>query len=226
MSPDRADLQGSIMYQFPYFQDKDPEAVLAFMESHPFALVIGAGERGQAVATQIPLLLLERAGVCYLQGHVMRNTDHCRAFESNPNVLVVFTGPSAYVSATWYTEPQGGSTWNYMTVHARGTLRFMEDDETLDFMQRLSLHFEDGNTASSTVFANLPPRYKDSLMPAIAGFEIRIESIEHTFKLSQNRDEVSYENIISQLEARGGQAAQIAEEMKMRQHLIFPPGGD
>ncbi len=178
------------------------------------------------MATQIPLLHTERSGVHYLQGHVMRNTDHCRAFEFNPAVLVVFTGPSAYVSATWYTEPQGGSTWNYMTVHARGTLRFMDDDETLDFMQRLSLHFEDGNTASSTVFANLPPRYKDSLMPAIAGFEIRIESIEHTFKLSQNRDEVSYENIISQLEARGGQAAQIAEEMKMRQHLIFPPGGD
>ena len=214
------------MYKMPYFKDNDADSVSSFMESHPFALVIGAGERGQAVATQIPLLLLERAGVYYLQGHVMRNTDHCRAFESNPNVLAVFTGPSAYVSATWYTEPQGGSTWNYMTVHARGTLRFMDDDETLDFMQRLSLHFEDGNTASSTVFANLPPRYKDSLMPAIAGFEIRIESIEHTFKLSQNRDEVSYENIISQLEARGGQAAQIAEEMKMRQHLIFPPGGD
>jgi transcriptional regulator len=105
-------------------------------------------------------------------------------------------------------------------------LRFMEDHETLDFMQRLSLHFEDGNTASSTVFANLPPRYIDSLMPAIAGFEIRLESIDHTFKLSQNRDEVSYKNIISQLESRGGQAAEVAEEMKRRQYLIFPPEGD
>jgi transcriptional regulator len=214
------------MYKMPNFKDREADSVSAFMQSRPFALVIGTDMDGLAVATQIPLLLLERAGVCYLQGHVMRNTDHCRAFESNSNVLVVFTGPSAYVSATWYTEPQGGSTWNYMTVHARGTLRFMEDHETLDFMQRLSLHFEDGNTASSTVFANLPPRYIDSLMPAIAGFEIRLESIDHTFKLSQNRDEVSYKNIISQLESRGGQAAEVAEEMKRRQYLIFPPEGD
>jgi transcriptional regulator len=213
------------MYKMPYFKDNDADSVSSFMESHPFALVIGAGERGQAVATQIPLLLLERAGVYYLQGHVMRNTDHCRAFESNPNVLAVFTGPSAYVSATWYTEPQGGSTWNYMTVHARGTLRFMEDHEMLDFMQRMSLHFEAGDTASPTVFANLPQRYRDVLMPAIAGFEMRIESIEHTFKLSQNRDEVSYENIISHLEEQGGQAAEVAEEMKRRQRLIFPPRG-
>jgi transcriptional regulator len=133
------------MYRLPYFQDKDSRAVQAFMESHPFALVIGIDVIGQVVATQLPLLCIERGGTLYLQGHVMRNTDHCRAFELNPSVLAVFTGPSAYVSATWYTDPAGGSTWNYMTVHARGTMRFMEEVEMLDFMQRLSAHFEKGD---------------------------------------------------------------------------------
>lgn len=207
----------------PYFQDEQAKSVAAFMQTHPFAMVIGTDRESRAVATQIPLLLTERSGVHYLQGHVMRNSDHYRAFESNPAVLVVFTGPSAYVSATWYSNPQSGSTWNYMTVHVRGVMRFMNDDEMLDFMQRLSLHFEVGNTASPTVFANLPKTYTDALMPAIAGFEICIENIDHTFKLSQNRDEVSYKNIISQLEARGGQAAEIAEEMRRRHSVIFPP---
>lgn len=212
------------MYKMPYFQDEEASSIAAFMQTYPFALVIGTDQDSRAVATQIPLLHTVRSGVHYLQGHVMRNTDHCRAFEFNPAVLVVFTGPSAYVSATWYTNPQGGSTWNYMTVHARGTLRFMDDEEMLGFMQRLSLHFEDGNTASPTVFANLPKPYTEALMPAIAGFEICIENIEHTFKLSQNRDEVSFKNIIRRLEARGGQSAEIAEEMKRRQSVIFPPG--
>jgi transcriptional regulator len=50
----------------------------------------------------------------------MRKTDHHKAFHENPQALVVFTGPSSYVSATWYTNPHMGSTWNYMSVHLRG----------------------------------------------------------------------------------------------------------
>lgn len=211
------------MYQIPSFKDNDPETVYRFLAQHPLCLLTGQGIDGKPVATHLPMLTEVREGTLYLQGHLMRQTDHYRAFQTNPRVLAVFSGPSAYVSARWYKDPHGGSTWNYMTVHVHGEIRFMEPAELNSFMQRLSLRFEEGDGGSPTVFDNLPQAYKDSLMPAIAGIEIRAENMDHTFKLSQNRDEGSYRNIIHQLEARGGQSAAVAEEMKARLPLLFPP---
>lgn len=154
----------------------------------------------------------------------MRNTDHHKAFTENPNALLVFTGPSAYVSASWYSNPQNGSTWNYMSVHIGGQIQFMSDDELISFMRRLTLKFEKGNTQSQTIYDNLPEGFLSKMMPAIAGFEIKADKIENVFKLSQNRDEKSYLNIIAKLEEQGGSAALVASEMKKRKAALFPPG--
>lgn len=211
------------MYHFSYFKEKDRQVILEFLENHPFAFLTGSTRTGEQVATQIPLLVEEREGVLYLQGHIMRNTDHHKTFIENPKALVVFTGPSCYVSASWYSNPQIGSTWNYMSVHLRGDLRFMSDDELVAFMQKLTLKFEKGNSASPTNYANLPEQFLNKMMPAIAGFEIKVEELDNVFKLSQNRDKKSYINIIAELEAIGGESAEIAKEMKIRQAALFPP---
>jgi transcriptional regulator len=154
----------------------------------------------------------------------MRNTDHHKALVENPNALVVFTGPSTYVSATWYTNQQGGSTWNYMSVHISGQIKFMSADELFQFMRKFTLKFEKGNKESLTIIDNLPASYVNKMLPAIAGFEIKADKIDNVFKLSQNRDEASYLNIISKLEEQGGEGALIAGEMKKRKLELFPPG--
>jgi transcriptional regulator len=74
----------------------------------------------------------------------------------NPQALLVFTGPSCYVSASWYSNPQIGSTWNYMSVHVNGPINFMSPEELIQFMRKLTLKFEKGNTASQTFYDNLP----------------------------------------------------------------------
>jgi transcriptional regulator len=212
------------MYSFSYFKENDQQTLLNFMEEYPFAFLTGSNLSGRQVATQVPLLVEERDGELYLQGHIMRQTDHHKAFMENANALVVFTGPSAYVSASWYNNPQIGSTWNYMSIHVSGNVRFMTDSELVDFMKRLTLKFEKGNTRSQTIYDNLPDSFLSKMMPAIAGFEIKAESIDNVFKLSQNRDEKSYLNIISKLEERGGSGTLIANEMKKRQAGLFPSG--
>jgi len=214
------------MYHFSYFKEKDRQRILAFMEAYPFAFLTGSDLSGAQVATQIPFLMEERDGELFLQGHIMRNTDHHRAFSENPNALVVFAGPGAYVSATWYTNPQGGSTWNYMSVHVQGKIHFMSDDGLMQFMKRLTLKFENGDTHSPTIVDNLPGSYLDKMMPAIVGFEIKAEKMDNVFKLSQNKDEKSYLNIISKLEAQGGNGASIAMEMKKRKAELFRAGED
>lgn len=212
------------MYNFSYFKEKDKQAILQFLEEYPFAFMTGSFLSGTQVATQIPILIEERDGELFLQGHIMRKTDHHKAFMENPNALLVFTGPSCYVSASWYSTPQIGSTWNYMSVHIAGQVDFMTDKELITFMRKLTLKFENGNTQSLTFYDNLPDHFLDKMIPAIVGFEIKAEKLENVFKLSQNRDEKSYLNIISELDKRGGSSALIASEMKKRKDELFPAG--
>jgi transcriptional regulator len=160
-------------------------------------------------------------GRLFLSGHMMKNTDHHKAFLHNENVLVVFTGHHTYVSGTWYSNPQQASTWNYMSVHAKGTIRFGDADELVAVLKRLTLHYENNNASSTTVFDNLTSEYREPLMKAIVPFEIEVTSIDNVFKLSQDRNEKSYNNIIEKLEQQGGDGKFIAEEMKKRSSQLF-----
>ena len=212
------------MYNFSYFKEKDKQTILDFIEENPFAFMTGSYLSGEQVATQIPILLEERDNELYLQGHIMRNTDHYKAFVENPKALLVFTGPSCYVSASWYSNPQIGSTWNYMSVHVAGHVNFMTNEELISFVRKLTLKFEKGNSKSLTFYDNLPEQFLNKMMPAISGFEIKADKIENVFKLSQNRDEKSYVNIISKLEQLGGNSALIASELKKRKAELFRDG--
>ena len=212
------------MYKFSYFKENDKQRMFDFIEQNPFAFMTGSFLSGNQVATQIPILLEERDGEIFLQGHIMRNTDHHKAFCENPQVLIVFTGPNCYVSASWYSNPQIGSTWNYMSVHIAGNITFMNSDELAVLMRKLTLKFENGNTESPTFFDNLPDNFLQKMMPAIIGFEIKPNRIENIFKLSQNRDEQSYLNIISKLQKIVVDSELIAQEMIKRKAEIFPEG--
>ena len=209
------------MYNLPYYKEKDQEVVLNFIHQHPFAFIAGCDENNKPVATQIPVFIEEREGKLYMTGHMMKGTDHHKAFEKNGAVLCVFTGHHTYVSATWYSNPQQASTWNYMSVHVKGQLRFLNEQGLVDVLRKTSLHFENNNSHSSTAFDNLPEDYTSRLMKAIVAFEVEVESMDHVFKLSQNRDKESYGNIIEKLEARDADGKIIAEEMKKRQEDLF-----
>ena len=209
------------MYSLPYFKENDQEVVLQFMREHPFVILAGCDEDNKPVITQVPVLIEQRGDKLILQAHIMRQTDHHKAFEKNPNVLAVFTSPHTYVSASWYENPYQGSTWNYMSVHARGKLRFTDADGLIALMKKFTLHFENNNHQSPTIYDNLPEEYTSRLIKAIIGFEIEVESIENVFKLSQNRDEKSYHTIIGKLQQQGEAGAYIAEEMKKRASQVF-----
>lgn len=208
------------MYDLPHFKEPDPHRIRAFMQQHPFATVIGCFNN-QPVATQVPLLIEERSGNTFLKGHIMRNTDHHKAFAQNSQVLCLFSGAHSYVSASWYANPQVGSTWNYMNVQARGTLTFLPEGSLIQILKDLTTHFEN-NTASPASFENLPHEYVQRLVKAIIGFEIEVTELNHVFKLSQNRDAESYHNIIRQLQKGDADARAIAIEMQQRTGQLFP----
>jgi len=204
------------MYNPNYFKEKDGAVVLQFIKDHPFAFITGGDADNKPVATQIPVFIDERNGKLFLSGHIMKNTDHHKAFVHNSNVLAVFTGPHTYISASWYDEKKQVSTWNYTSVHAKGKLSFLDDQALLEILKRTTDHFEN-NPSSPANFDELPPEYVARLSKAIIAFEIEVDVFDNVFKLSQNRNEKTYNNIITELEKRNDpESAKVAEEMKKR----------
>jgi transcriptional regulator len=208
------------MYNLPYYKEQDSAIVLAFMKQHPFAMLIGVDAEQKPVATQIPFLFVERDGQLYLRGHIMKGNDHHKAFTTNQNVLAVFAGPHTYVSASWYTNQQQGSTWNYMTVHAKGEMSFLPEEALPGLLDELTSFYEKEN--SPALFKHIPDEYISRMVKAITAFEIKVTAIEHVFKLSQNRDQQSFENILEKLNAGTANAKAIAEEMSKRKDQLYP----
>ncbi len=210
------------MYSFPYYKVADKEEVIAFMKAHPFITLLGTDKSGRIEATQVPVLVDVVDDKIYISGHIMRKTTHENALIENPDALIIFTGAHAYVSATYYTtNPHQGSTWNYIAIHARGKIRWMDEQGLISFMRKLTLHFEKNNSASSTVYDNLPEEYVSKLIKGIAGFEMEVAELDNVFKLSQNRDEVSYDNIVKELKQQAGDAKVIGELMEQRKSKVF-----
>lgn len=210
------------MYNLPHYKEKDPAMVLGFMKQHSFATLMCVDAMQRPVATQIPFLFTERDGQLYLRGHIMKGTDHHKALEQNQQVLVLFTGPHAYVSASWYEnkQQQTASTWNYMSVHAHGTLRFLSDAELLQVLDDTTSFYEN-DPSSPSLYKEMSPEYVQRMAKAIVAFEIKVDTLEHVFKLSQNRDQQSYENILAKLEAGDPDAQAMAKEMRKRKDQLF-----
>ena len=203
------------MYHIPHFKANNHQEVLDFMQAHPFVTICGVDVNGLPVATHIPVLIQVTGEKITISGHIMRKQDHTIAFESNKNVLVIFSSPSAFVSANWYTTKNMGSTWNYQTVHASGILEIKDEAHLRKLLTDLTMHFEkDPN--SPTQVHNLTEAYMQQNMKAIYSFEIIVTRLEHVFKLSQNRDEESYQNIQKELSKGDASCKYIAAAMQRK----------
>ncbi len=201
------------MYNIPYYKAKDHQEVVDFMHANPFVTICGVDNEGFPVATQVPVLLKIENDKIIISGHVMRKQDHTIAFELNNNVLVIFSAPSAFVSASWYSVKEVASTWNYQSVHAVGKIEMKGEEHLYKLLSELTAHFEkDPN--SPTQVKNLDPLYMKENMVAIISFEIEVTELKHVFKLSQNRDDVSHEHIKKELSNGTPACKHVAAAMK------------
>ena len=156
----------------------------------------------------------------FLFGHLARSNPQWRTFEETPEVLAVFEGPHAYVSAGWYSI-HSAPTWNYITVQMYGTLRIVEDGAELYGLLKDLVNAQEEGTPEGERYRleSMPKDVLENMMNALVGFTIKVTRSECAAKLSQNRSSKDYENIIRKLKARGdGDSIAIAEEMISRQN--------
>lgn len=202
------------MYKLPYFTEENDKVVFDFMQKNSFAIITGYGGNFP-VATHVPLDIKKDGKQIIFTGHMMKNTDHHRAFLQNENVLVIFNGPHCYVSAGWYVKKDVASTWNYIDVHAKGKIKFTDEEQTKKIIESITDKYE--AQESEAAFDKLPREYVDRLVKAIIGFTIEISVIENVFKLSQNHDAKTRGSIIENLMAcSDADSHVIAMEMEKR----------
>jgi transcriptional regulator len=182
-----------------------PEVMFAFIDAHPLAALVTTSAEGM-IATHLPLLLdRSRGSQGTLQGHLARaNPQHARV-SAGDEVLVIFTGPDAYVTPSFYpSKARHGKvvpTWNYVAVHAYGTLRFLHDREEMHrHLERLTSRHEEGRPRPWSP-SDAPEGYVDQLLGAIVGVEIEITRLEGKWKMSQNRPAEDVDGVIDGLGA-------------------------
>ncbi|HWM42262.1 MAG TPA: FMN-binding negative transcriptional regulator, partial [Burkholderiales bacterium] len=106
------------MYSPSYNRLEDRAELLEFMRAHSFVLLVtGAG--GTLHASHLPATVHDRNRKICLDMHMARNNPQWQEFFDD-EVMVVFSGPHAYVSPRWYEEHERVPTWNYAAVHAYG----------------------------------------------------------------------------------------------------------
>ena len=171
------------MYIPGAFAVADQATLFDFMEGHGFATLISVVE-GAPFATHLPMLLDRDRNL--LLGHVARANPHWRAFDGLREALVIFHGPHAYVSPSWYASALAVPTWNYAAVHVYGAARVLADEDHLEqILTRLVDKYE-GATETAWRY-DLPDEYRRNLLHGIVGFEVPIARMEGKFKFGQNR---------------------------------------
>ncbi|WEK17444.1 MAG: FMN-binding negative transcriptional regulator [Candidatus Pedobacter colombiensis] len=200
------------MISLENFTVTDQDQVLDFMNKNPFITLIGF-DGTFPVATQVPVQVVVKDDQILLIGHVMNKTDHANAYTNHPNVLALFNGPHTYISASVYEQPAAVSTWNYMTVHAKGIFKTMNDDETYEALKNLTNQYENPSS-SAAAFHKIGEAEVKKLIKGITGFQIVVTDLKHVFKLSQNKSKTNQNAIIKDLNHRDDPMAKdVADQM-------------
>jgi transcriptional regulator len=215
------------MYIPKLFHETSWPAIRQVIEENSFATIVTCNA-GLPTATHAPLRLVEAAdGTARLQGHVSKANPHWQLFEDDERSLVIFAGPNSYVSPRWY-DHVNVPTWNYIAIHVYGTPRVVTSSEEMRALMKGLVDRYEGTRAgpkaaghaeagSRYTLEGLPPDFLESQMKGIVGFEILIDEIQASFKLSQNRDQKNYENVIAELRKTDDQnARRVAEVMSNR----------
>lgn len=202
------------MYIPSYFKVQNVEEVLAFIQTNSFGTLITTN-KGKPLATHLPMQIVREEGTCFVTGHMAYGNPQWRTFEKNEEVLVMFQGPHAYISSSWY-EKENVPTWNYQAVHLYGTARVLENEELKQDLKALLQKYEK-HREDPVLWETLSPHLLENQLKGIVGFKVKVGEIQAAYKLSQNRNEIDYHRIIDHLQKEGDlHSNNMAELMKKK----------
>ena len=203
------------MYSPPYNQLEDRAELVRFLGANNFAVLV-TGTGGTLHASHLPVLVHDTQGELRLDMHMAKNNAQWKEFFDD-EVMVVFSGPHAYVSPRWYEEDERVPTWNYAAVHVYGVATVIHDPAAKHASQRRLVEAMDPQWLPR--FDALSGKYVDMMLEGIVNFEIPATRIETRWKLSQNRSRPEQELIAAALERSADSSARALAALT-RKHLI------
>ena len=175
------------MFVPKHFEIADRWEIAGIIEKYSFGILVSDTE-GELMATHIPFLLRrdDSGAPQTLAGHMARANPHWRAFDGNREAMVIFQGPHAYISPSWYPAKEKVPTWNYVAVHAYGTPTIIESpDAVRALLAEMVSTFESG-FATPWPLNGQPEAYLDRMQQGVVAFDIPIRRLDAKAKLNQN----------------------------------------
>jgi transcriptional regulator len=203
------------MYTPKFNQVSDRAILIEAMQAYAFAILFGPIRSpeisAEHFATHLPLVIKDEGPHGILEGHFAKANPHWQSL-ANRETLVVFPGPHSYVSPSLYAEQLSVPTWNYIAIHARGTLSLVEDNSGKEAL--LAALIEANDPAYLEQWHSLPDGFRRTMLAGIVGFRIPIDRIEGKFKISQNRPEPDRRAVQAAHSAGTSDQQQLASWMK------------
>ncbi len=214
------------MYLPQQFEEARLEVLHQLIRSHPLGTFVVLGDT-ELIANHMPFLSDPHAGPCgTLRAHVARSNPVWRQLGGPLEALVVFQGPQAYVTPSWYPSTQADGkvvpTWNYAVVHAYGRPRAIEDPAwLLEHVTQLTAQQEAGEALPWKV-SDAPQEYRDQMLARIVGVEIPLARIQGKWKMSQNRPLADRLGVIAGLQSRASDEARAVAELVLERMRSSP----
>ena len=202
------------MYTPEHFSETSLDALHEIMRAYPLATLVSQSSSGSN-ANHLPLHLTTKNHTFgILSGHIARANPLWQELSDGNEVLVIFHGPHAYVTPSWYpAKAKTGMvlpTWNYVVVHARGKPQLIEDTEWLRAHLHILTADHEARFDTPWQLEDAPSDFIEKMMRAVVGIEIEITQLAGKWKLSQNQ---SAENQIGVLE--GLRKSSIKKDLEM-----------
>ena len=207
------------MYIPPHFNEDRIDVLHDAIRQGGLATLVTMTAEGM-IASHLPLLLdTDPAPYGTLIGHLARANPQTKTTDAAVQAMVVFHGPEGYIGPSLYaTKKETGKvvpTWNYVAIHAYGTIEFFDDPaRLLNVVTRLTDQYETPRALPWAV-TDAPADFVQGMLRGIVGLAIPIARLEGKYKMSQNRPKTEHAGIVSGLEAEGRPdlAAQVARSL-------------
>jgi transcriptional regulator len=193
------------MYVPAHFEESKIEILHDLIIANPLAILVTMSSNG-INANHIPLHLIKDKGrYGSLQGHVARANSVWSDIDKDVETLIIFQGPNSYISPSWYpTKQENGKvvpTWNYVTVHAYGKLRVVDDPVWVKSQLELLTNQQEASYDKPWTISDAPVEFTNKMISAVVGIEISISRIIGKWKVSQNQPEVNQTGVVEGLKS-------------------------
>jgi len=193
------------------YRSEDYHLMREIIKENSFALLISSVDKIRATHAMM-MLNEDNPENAYIETHISRANPQAKTLKNGDEVLCDFLGAHTYISSSWY-DHINVSTWNYEAVQIYGKIELMNDDELYAHLDKLTSKYEKFQQCPMMV-KDMGKEFVEKEMKGAFGIKIIPDEIFIKQKLSQNRKEADYDNIINNLENSDDNAKRIAEKMK------------